>query len=90
MIFTVEISCYPLSADYLRIVDSFIVKMNEYDGIKAITSYSSTLIIGESDVVFPALQREIERTFTEEGKASFVMKVLGGDLSESVDITPYA
>ncbi len=90
MIFTVEISCYPLSEDYLRIVDSFIVKMNDYQGIKAITSHSSTLIIGESSVVFPALQKEIERTFSQEGKASFVMKVLGGDLTESVDLSPYA
>lgn len=90
MIFTVEISCYPLSEDYLSIVDSFIVAMKKYDDIKVITSHSSTLVIGPSQKVFPALHTEIERSFTEKGKSSFVMKVLGGDLTETVDIRPYA
>ncbi len=90
MTFTVEISCYPLSQDYLRIVDQFIRKMNTYPSVKVHTTHSSTLVIGSGTEVFAALQAEIERTFTEEGKASFVMKVLPGDLTESVDISSYA
>lgn len=90
MTFTVEISCYPLSADYIRIIDAFIKKMNTYSGIKCITSPSNTLIVGDSIEVFTALQTEIQRTFTDNGKATFVMKVFQGDLTESVDLTPYA
>lgn len=90
MTFTVEISCYPLTEDYLRIVDAFIRNMTKYEGIKTITHHSCTLVIGEGVNVFAALQTEIEKTFTEEGKASFVMKVLGGDLTETVDIEQYA
>lgn len=89
MIFTVEISCYPLTEDYLRVVDQFIRNMANCTDIKTITHHSSTLVIGEGVEVFGALQTEIERTFTEEGKASFVMKVLGGDLTETLDISGY-
>ncbi|GGH67234.1 MAG: hypothetical protein EP346_13765 [Bacteroidetes bacterium] len=90
MIFTVEISCYPLSENYLEIVDSFIVAMNQYPDLKVVTHHSSTLVIGPSSSVFPALEKEIQNSFETYGKASFVMKVLGGDLTQSVDISPYA
>ncbi len=89
MIITVEISCYPLTEDYLRVVDHFIRRMKTYENVKLKTSHSSTLVIGESTLVFAALQAEIEQTFSKDGKASFVMKVLGGDLTETVDISPY-
>lgn len=90
MTVTVEISCYPLTEDYLRVVDTFIRNMASYSNIRTITHHSSTLIIGEGVEVFAALQTEIEKTFSESGKASFVMKVLGGDLTQTVDISPYA
>lgn len=90
MIITVEISCYPLTENYLNVVDSFIRALNTYDTIKVKTHHSSTLVIGPSEDVFPILQRETERSFSDFGKASFVMKVLGGDLTESVDISMYA
>lgn len=85
MTITVEISCYPLTESYIEVVDRFILALHEYPGLKVSTSHSSTLIVGESRLVFDALQKETDNTFND-GKASFVMKVLSGDLPETVEI----
>lgn len=90
MTFTVDISLYPLTENYLEVVDRFIRSMKKHTGLKVITQHASTLVIGPSEIVFPALEEEMKRSFETYGKASFNMKVLSGDLTELVDITPYA
>jgi uncharacterized protein YqgV (UPF0045/DUF77 family) len=77
----VEISLYPLNADYIPPIQNFIDRLNAAGKFKVITNSMSTQVFGNYDDVFGALQREIRATFeqndTAQTKAIFVMKVLG-------------
>lgn len=73
----VEISLYPLNADYIPPIKSFIERINTYPRVKITTSSMSTQIFGEYADVMRLLEREIRPTFEQEGKFVFVMKVLG-------------
>lgn len=73
----VEISLYPLNADYIPPIKSFIERINTYPRVKITTSSMSTQIFGEYADVMRLLEREIKPTFEQEGKFVFVMKVLG-------------
>ena len=84
---TIEISMYPLTNDYIKEVDAFIRSLYKYK-VEVKTSYSSTLVIGEYNDLMEAVKAEMFESF-KRGKASFVMKVLPGDLSQDVDIDGY-
>lgn len=73
----VEISLYPLNADYVPPIRSFIDRLNAHGKLRVVTNSMSTQIFGSYEDVFAALQREIRPTFERDGKAVFVMKVLG-------------
>lgn len=77
----VEISLYPLNADYIPPIQDFIDRLNAAGKFKVITNSMSTQVFGPYDEVFGALQREIRETFQHNEKANtkaiFVMKVLG-------------
>ena len=74
----VEISLYPLDADYIPPIKDFIERLNGYSSLSVQTNSLSTQISGEHAEVFKALAAETERTFAEHGRRVFVMKVLGG------------
>jgi len=73
----VEISLYPLNADYIPPIRDFIARLNAESRLRIVTNAMSTQVFGDYDVVLPLLQAEIRRTFEENAKAVFVMKVLG-------------
>ena len=73
----VEISLYPLNADYIPPIQSFIDRLNTHAGLRVITNSMSTQIFGDYDLLMSMLTRELRQTFTENDKAVFVMKVLG-------------
>jgi uncharacterized protein YqgV (UPF0045/DUF77 family) len=73
----VEISLYPLNADYIPPIKDFIARVNGDARLRVITNAMSTQVFGEFDVILPLLQREMRQTFTDNAKAVFVMKVLG-------------
>ncbi len=73
----VEISLYPLNADYIPPIRDFIARLNTEPRLRIVTNAMSTQLFGEYDVVLPLLQSEMRRTFGENAKAVFVMKVLG-------------
>ena len=79
----VEISLYPLNADYIPPIRDFIARLNTETRLRIVTNAMSTQVFGEFDVVLPLLQTEIRRTFGENAKAVFVMKVLGPLAAES-------
>ena len=74
----VEISLYPLDADYIPPIKAFIDRLNTYPEITVITNSMSTQISGEHQRVFEILAKETQATFAEAGRKVFVMKVLGG------------
>ena len=75
----VEISLYPLDADYIPPIKDFIARLNTYPELTVVTNAMSTQVTGEHKTVFTILGDETAKTFAEAGRRVFVMKVLGGD-----------
>jgi uncharacterized protein YqgV (UPF0045/DUF77 family) len=73
----VELSLYPLNADYIPAIKNFIDRLNTHAQLKVVTNSLSTQVFGPYEVVFAALTRELKVTFANNDKSVFVMKVLG-------------
>ena len=73
----VEISLYPLRDDYIPPIRGFIDRLNTDGRFRVVTNDMSTQVFGEYEEVMDALTREIRPTIERDGKAIFVMKVLG-------------
>ncbi|HEX7417448.1 MAG TPA: YkoF family thiamine/hydroxymethylpyrimidine-binding protein [Steroidobacteraceae bacterium] len=73
----VEISLYPLTRDFIPPIENFIQRLNADKRFKVITNSMSTQVFGRYEDVLEALVREMRPTFELDGKAIFVMKVLG-------------
>jgi uncharacterized protein YqgV (UPF0045/DUF77 family) len=74
----VEISLYPLDAEYLPAIKDFIARLNAHPDIAVTTNAMSTQIAGEHHRVFAVLAQETAVSFQQAGRKAFVMKVLGG------------
>ena len=74
----VELSLYPLDADYVPPIKDFIERLNAHAGLTIVTNAMSTQVAGEHGLVFAALEQETRRTFEADRRAVFVIKVLGG------------
>lgn len=74
----IEISLYPLDADYIPPIKDFIDRLNEYPELEVTTNALSTQIAGEHARLFEILAKETAVSFGEHGRKVFVMKVLGG------------
>jgi uncharacterized protein YqgV (UPF0045/DUF77 family) len=74
----IEISLYPLDANYIPPIKAFIDRLNTYPELHVVTNSMSTQISGEHRRLFEILAKETEVTFAEAGRKVFVMKVLGG------------
>jgi uncharacterized protein YqgV (UPF0045/DUF77 family) len=77
---TIEISKYPLNADYEPPILDFIERLNKMGNITVKTNATSTHVVGEYDEVMTILQKEIKTSFEKYGKVIFVVKVLNGAL----------
>jgi uncharacterized protein YqgV (UPF0045/DUF77 family) len=73
----VEISLYPLHADFIPPIQEFLDRLNADGRFKIVTNSMSTQIFGRYEDVFELLVREMRATFASQDKAVFVMKVLG-------------
>ena len=82
----VEISLYPINADYIPPIQAFIERLNAHPRLRIITNDMSTQVFGNFDDVMPAVTAEIRRSFEENALSIFAMKVLGpfspGSLSD--------
>lgn len=79
----VDISLYPLSADYIPPIKDFIDRLARHPGLHFEYNSLSTQMRGEFDVVFNALREEIRETFAGPDRAVLVMKVIGGAAAEA-------
>ena len=61
----------------LALVQDFIDRLNADGRFKVVTNNMSTQVFGQYEEVMDALTRELKPTFERDGKAIFVMKVLG-------------
>jgi uncharacterized protein YqgV (UPF0045/DUF77 family) len=77
----VEISLYPLRADFAPPIREFLQRLGRAERLRIVTNSMSTQVFGPYDEVMEALTRELRVTFEtlniESDKAVFVMKVLG-------------
>jgi uncharacterized protein YqgV (UPF0045/DUF77 family) len=73
----VEISLYPLHADYIPVIQAFIDRLNTDPRLKVITNNMSTQVFGDYDLIFDLLRTECRATFAATDKSVFVMKLLG-------------
>ena len=71
---TLEISNYPLNADYEPIILDFIERCQQ-GGYKVKVNATSTHIVGEYDGVMNLLKEEVKTSFEQFGKMIFVVKI---------------
>ena len=74
----VEISMYPLAADYRPLIQAFIDRLNTYPELQVLTNALSTQIWGPLDRVMAILADEMGRSAVAGPQPVFVMKVLPG------------
>lgn len=80
---TLDISMYPLDADYKPPIKAFVRQLREYVQLETVTNQMSTQVRGEFDAVMTAVNACMKRTMTEHEKVVFVTKCLNGDLEIS-------
>jgi uncharacterized protein YqgV (UPF0045/DUF77 family) len=78
---SVEVSLYPLKAEYIEVIQSFIERVNSNPALQVITNTMSTQIFGDYDVVMDVMREEMRRSFEQFGRAIFVCKFIDGNLS---------
>ena len=72
----VDISLYPLDADFLPPIRDVIARLNEHNGLEVVTNPMSTQVRGDYDVVMAAVTQEVKTTFAVIPKAIFAIKIL--------------
>ena len=73
----VEISLYPLDADFIPPIKDFIDRLNRHPGLRVMTNHLSTQVFGDHDRIFEVLRQEMGASFAAGGKAIFVTKFVG-------------
>ena len=71
----VDISLYPLDAEFIPPIKDVIDRLNAHDDLEIWTNAMSTQVVGEFDVVMDALKQEIGTTFDTIPKGVFVIKM---------------
>ena len=71
----VDISLYPLDADFIPPIKDVIDRLNTHDSLEVRTNAMSTQVVGEFDDVMDALKKELGTTFDQIPKGVFVMKM---------------
>jgi uncharacterized protein YqgV (UPF0045/DUF77 family) len=74
----IEISMYPLTADYLSPIQAFIDRLNTHPGLRVRTNALATQIWGPMDQIMRILTEEMTRAAAAAPQLVFVMKVLPG------------
>jgi len=71
----VDISLYPMDADFIPPIKDVIDRLNEHDGLEVWTNAMSTQLVGDFDIVMDMLRKELGTSFEQLPKAVFVMKM---------------
>lgn len=77
----VDISLYPLDADYIPPIKDVIARLNAHDGLSIVTNPMATQIRGDYDTVMDALRQEIRTTFDQLPHAIFTIKILNNPIA---------
>ena len=71
----VDISLYPLDADFIPPIKNVIDRLNMHEELEVWTNAMSTQLVGEFGDVMNALKEELGTTFELLPKAVFVIKM---------------
>jgi len=77
----VDLSLYPLDADFIPPIRDVIERLNGHDGIEVVTNPMATQIRGEYADVMRVLTEEIGTTFEQVPKAVFAVKILNNPIA---------
>ena len=77
----VDISLYPLDADFIPPINDVIERLNGYPDLQVVTNPMSTQVRGEYADVMAALTREIGKTFEQVPKAVFAIRILNNPVA---------
>ncbi len=80
----VEISMYPLEADYEPLILDFIRRLREQPGITVQTNSLSTQLYGPYDLLAAVVMREMKTTFKGPHKVVMVMKWINAELEPKI------
>ena len=79
---SIEMSLYPLQADYVPVIRDFIENLRQHEALTVITNNMSTRVFGEFEVVMPAVQQEVKTAFEKAPTLVLVMKLINKNLEE--------
>ena len=77
----VDISLYPLDADFIPPIKDVIERLSGYPDLQVVTNPMSTQVRGEYGDVMAALTREIGTTFEQVPKAVFAIRILNNPVA---------
>jgi uncharacterized protein YqgV (UPF0045/DUF77 family) len=77
----VDISLYPLDADFIPPIKDVIERLNSYPGLQVATNPMSTQVRGDFAEVMAALTTEIGTTFERVPKAVFAIRILNNPVA---------
>lgn len=77
----VDISLYPLDADFIPPIKDVIDRLEGHEGVEVERNRMSTQLRGEYDDVVPVLMNEIRTTFETAPKAVFAIKILNNPVN---------
>lgn len=75
----VDLSLYPLDANYIPPIQQFIDRLNTYEEVKIVENQLSTQVFGEYDQVMEVITQETKRVFEQDHTFSLVAKIVKAD-----------
>ncbi len=79
---SIEISLYPLGREYIPEIKTFLKQLRSYGDLDVQVNGMSTQIFGDYRTIMKVLTDEIARSFEENGKSVFVLKIVNGHLKK--------
>lgn len=83
---SIDISLYPLNENYVEPILTFITKLENNSKLVVKRNSLSTQIFGEYRDVMDCLDGEIEAVFNVLPESVFVLKMIGTDRADIVDV----
>ncbi|MBL1321642.1 MAG: hypothetical protein COA63_011355 [Methylophaga sp.] len=83
---SVDISLYPLNENYVEPILKFILKLENNPNLIVKRNSLSTQVFGEYCDVMNCLDDEIEAVFDAIPESVFVLKMVGSDRADVVDV----
>ena len=78
----VDISLYPLDADFIPPIQDVIDRLNRHPTISVETNPMSTQVRGDYDNVMAILTTELKTTFEAVPKAVFAIRILNNPIAD--------